>query len=180
MSATDAIAGFASPAVVTIVAMYILGQGIQTAGVVDWLGARLARATRGSDRNLLGVMTATTGVFAGLVNNTPVVAIFIPMTSELADDRDVSPSKFLLPLSFAALLAAVITPVATVVLLGPIAVDLDASIGADGFSFLLATLFGASAAFITPSDTRPTSWSTAPADTSSPTILSSASHCYSC
>jgi di/tricarboxylate transporter len=50
----------------------------------------------------------------------------------------------------AALLAAVITPVATVVLLGPIAVDTAATIGADGFSFLLATLFGASAAYITP------------------------------
>jgi di/tricarboxylate transporter len=50
----------------------------------------------------------------------------------------------------ASLLAAAITPVATVVLLTPIAIDLAGSIGADRFAFVLASLFGASAAFLTP------------------------------
>ena len=107
--ATEAIAGFASPAVVTIVAMYILSSGLERTGVVDWLGGRLARFTRGSERRLLGATTASTGVFAGLVNNTPVVAVFVPMVTGLADDIHVSPSKFLLPLSFAAMLGGTLT-----------------------------------------------------------------------
>ena len=109
VAATDAIAGFASPAVVTIIGMYVLSKGVERAGVVDWLGARLARATRGSERRLLGATTASTGVFAGLVNNTPVVAVFIPMVTGLADDIHVSPSKFLLPLSYAAMLGGTLT-----------------------------------------------------------------------
>jgi len=107
--ATEAIAGFASPAVVTIVAMYILSSGLERTGVVDWLGGRLARFTRGSERRLLGATTVSTGVFAGLVNNTPVVAVFVPMVTGLADDVHVSPSKFLLPLSFAAMLGGTLT-----------------------------------------------------------------------
>ena len=107
--AEEAIAGFASPAVVTIIAMYILSDGVETAGVVDWLGAHLARLTRGDDRRLLGATAASTGLFAGVVNNTPVVAVFIPMVSDLADEISVSPSKFLMPLSFAAMLGGTLT-----------------------------------------------------------------------
>ena len=51
---------------------------------------------------------------------------------------------------FASLLAAAITPVATIVLLTPIAIDLAAGLEVSGFAFVLATLFGASAAFLTP------------------------------
>jgi di/tricarboxylate transporter len=107
--AADAIAGFASPAVVTIIAMYILSAGVELAGVVSWLGAHLARLTGGDDKRLLGATTASTGLFAGVVNNTPVVAVFIPMVSNLADDAGVSPSKFLMPLSFASMLGGSLT-----------------------------------------------------------------------
>ncbi len=105
----DALRGFASPAVVTIIAMYILSAGVQETGVVDWLGARLARATRGDGRRLLGATLGSTGFAAGVVNNTPVVAVFIPMISNLAGDEGISPSKFLLPLSFAAMLGGTLT-----------------------------------------------------------------------
>jgi di/tricarboxylate transporter len=89
--------------------MYILSAGVEVAGVVTWLGAHLARFTRGDDRRLLGATTASTGLFAGVVNNTPVVAVFIPMVSDLADDAGLSPSKFLMPLSFAAMLGGSLT-----------------------------------------------------------------------
>jgi len=111
--AREAIAGFASPAVVTIVAMYILSAGVEATGLVDWLGGRLAELTGGDERRLLGAVVGTTGVSAGFVNNTPVVAVFIPLVTGLSDRYGLSPSKLLMPLSFAAMLGGTLTLVGT-------------------------------------------------------------------
>lgn len=113
VSATEAISGFASPATLTIVAMYMLSEGVQRTGLVDRLGDLLGRATRGSERRLLGATVGTTGLAAGVVNNTPIVAVFIPMITDLAGRNGLSPSKLLLPLSYAAMLGGTLTLVGT-------------------------------------------------------------------
>ena len=113
VSARAAILGFASPAVITIVAMYILSAGIEDAGIVDWLGGKLATATGGDERRLLGAIVGTTGVSAGFINNTPVVAIFIPLVTGLSERYGLSPSRLLLPLSYAAMLGGTLTLVGT-------------------------------------------------------------------
>jgi di/tricarboxylate transporter len=109
----DAIAGFASSATVTIVAMYILSEGVQRTGVVERLGVALGRITRGDETRLLAATVGTTGLSAGIVNNTPVVAVFIPMVTGLAERAGVSRSKLLLPLSYAAMLGGTLTLVGT-------------------------------------------------------------------
>lgn len=111
--AVDAIAGFASPATITIVAMYILSEGIQQTGIVERLGVYLAKITRGDENRLLAATIGTTGIAAGIVNNTPVVAVFIPMISGLAERARISPSKLLLPLSYAAMLGGTLTLIGT-------------------------------------------------------------------
>jgi di/tricarboxylate transporter len=109
----EAIAGFASPATITIVAMYMLSEGVQRTGLVSRLGTVLGRATGGSERRLLGATVGTTGLAAGVVNNTPVVAVFIPMITDIAGRYGLSPSKLLLPLSYAAMLGGTLTLVGT-------------------------------------------------------------------
>ncbi len=121
----DGYRGFASPAVVTIVAMYILSAGVESAGVVDWLAGRLAALTGGDERRLLTAIVGTTGVSAGVVNNTPVVAVFIPLVTGLSERYGISPSNLLLPLSFAAMLGGTLTLVGTATNL--LASDLSAS-----------------------------------------------------
>ena len=111
--ATEAIQGFASTATVTIIAMYILSEGVQQTGVVERLGVALARVTRGDERRLLTATVGTTGVAAGIINNTPVVAVFIPMITGLADRAGLSPSKLLLPLSYAAMMGGTLTLIGT-------------------------------------------------------------------
>ena len=113
ISAADAISGFSSSATVTIVAMYILSDGIQRTGLVQRLGFYLAQLTKGSETKLLGATVGSTGVAAGLINNTPVVAVFIPMITGLADRSGISPSKLLLPLSYAAMLGGTLTLIGT-------------------------------------------------------------------
>ncbi|WEL18121.1 Di- and tricarboxylate transporter [Halorhabdus sp. SVX81] len=109
----DAIAGFANPATITIVAMYMLSAGIQNTGLVQRLGVSLAGFVRGDEGRALLATVGTTGPIAGFVNNTPVVAVFIPMITDLAEGSDVSPSKLLLPLSYAAILGGTLTLVGT-------------------------------------------------------------------
>jgi di/tricarboxylate transporter len=110
---TDAISGFANPATITIVAMYMLSASVQKTGLVDLLGARLRRFVDGDERRALAATIGATGPLAGFVNNTPVVAVFIPMVTDLADDANVSPSKLLIPLSYAAILGGTLTLVGT-------------------------------------------------------------------
>ena len=109
----EAIAGFANPATITIVAMYMLSAGIQNTGLVQRLGIALARLTNGSETRALAATIGTTGPIAGIVNNTPVVAVFIPMITDLADQSAISPSRLLLPLSYAAILGGTLTLVGT-------------------------------------------------------------------
>ncbi len=110
---TDAISGFSNTATVTIVAMYMLSAGIQKTGLVQALGVRLARFTKGDERRALAATVGTTGPIAGFINNTPVVAVFIPMITDLAEKVGISPSKLLLPLSYAAILGGTLTLIGT-------------------------------------------------------------------
>ena len=109
----QAISGFANTATITIVAMYMLSAGIQRTGLVQRLGMYLAEFTRGSEKRALAATVGTTGPIAGFVNNTPVVAVFIPMISDLARKSGISPSKLLLPLSYAAILGGTLTVIGT-------------------------------------------------------------------
>jgi len=113
LTAREAISGFASTATITIVAMYMLSEGIQRTGLVERLGAYLAKLTRGSEKRLLGATIGSTGAAAGFVNNTPIVAVFIPMITGLAEESKISPSKLLLPLSYAAMLGGTLTLIGT-------------------------------------------------------------------
>ena len=113
VGARDAISGFANPATVTIIAMYMLSAGVQNTGVVERLGVSLADFTGGSEFRALVATVCTTGPIAGFVNNTPVVAVFIPMVTGLAEDSRMSPSKLLLPLSYAAILGGTLTLIGT-------------------------------------------------------------------
>ncbi|MDZ5811925.1 SLC13 family permease [Halorubrum sp. AD140] len=108
-----AISGFANPATVTIIAMYMLSAGVQNTGVVERLGIHLAEFTAGKEFRALIATVCTTGPLAGFVNNTPIVAVFIPMVTDLAENSGISPSKLLLPLSYAAILGGTLTLIGT-------------------------------------------------------------------
>lgn len=112
-SPQNAISGFASTATITIVAMYMLSAGIQNTGIIQRLGIYLANFTQGKEGRALVATVGTTGPIAGFINNTPVVAVFIPMITDLAEQSGISPSKLLLPLSYAAILGGTLTLIGT-------------------------------------------------------------------
>jgi di/tricarboxylate transporter len=108
-----AFVGFANTATITVAAMYMLSEGVYRTGIVRRLGVAVSRFAGGSESRLLGTTLVLTGGMAGIVNNTPIVAVFIPMVTDLADEYRISPSKLLIPLSYTAMMAGTLTLVGT-------------------------------------------------------------------
>lgn len=109
VSAEDALSGFSSKATITILAMFILSKGVYQTGVVQILGEKILKITGENERGQLAITTSLSGFIAGAINNTPLVAILIPMVSELARKTRISPSKLLIPISYAAMMGGMLT-----------------------------------------------------------------------
>jgi len=113
ISPTDAIAGFANEATITVLAMLILSAGVSRTGLVQTLGDRMADFAGTSRRRQLLATVGITGPLSGFLNNTPVVALLVPVVTDLANRGNTSPSKLLIPLSYASQLGGMLTLVGT-------------------------------------------------------------------
>ncbi len=109
----EALSGFSSQATITVMAMFVLSKGMQNSGFVQLLGNKIEKITGKNQKKQVGVISGISGSIAGFVNNTPVVATFIPMITELARKTKVSPSKLLIPLSYASMMGGTITLLGT-------------------------------------------------------------------
>ena len=107
------VSGFASSATITVLAMFILSAGVQRTGVVQLLGARIAAITGGSETRQVSATIGVVGPISGFINNTAAVAILLPMVTDLAHQGKTSPSKLLLPLSFASMMGGMLTVIGT-------------------------------------------------------------------
>jgi di/tricarboxylate transporter len=113
VSPEQGIAGFSNPATVTVAAMFIISAALYRTGAVAVLGRASAAVF---ERNLwagLLVMMVSVGLLSAFMNNTPVVAIFMPIILSTATAIRISPSKLLMPLSFASMFGGVCTLIGT-------------------------------------------------------------------
>jgi di/tricarboxylate transporter len=108
----DAFEGFGNPAVVMIAALYVIARGMRDTGVIDrWAPKLLGRPT--STRQAIASLSAPVAGLSAIMNNTPLVAMFMPATIDLSRKMKISPSKLLMPLSFACILGGQLTLVGT-------------------------------------------------------------------
>lgn len=107
------ISGFSNPATVTVAAMFVLSAGLHRTGVLDNAAQMLLRLGRGSPTLTALCLMVLVGFISAFVNNTAAVAIFLPVTIELARKCKTSPSKLLIPLSFASLFGGICTLLGT-------------------------------------------------------------------
>jgi di/tricarboxylate transporter len=105
----EALSGFSSPATLTVAAMLVLSAGLERAGVVDYAVHVLARAGVGGLRRLLLILAIPACGLSAFLNNTPVVALMIPVALTLARRANVAPSKVLIPLSYMSILGGTCT-----------------------------------------------------------------------
>lgn len=111
VSVPDALSGFSSPATVTVAAMFVLSAAIERSGALLGVAELLARVKwRWLFALLMMLLVAMISAF---VNNTAAVAVFLPLVLRATAVRGWAPSRFLIPLSFAAQLGGVCTLVGT-------------------------------------------------------------------
>jgi len=123
----QALYGFASPATATVAAMFVLSAGLVRTGLVDWLSRWLNKLAGRAESQLTLVLCVAIAFLSAFIVNTATVAIFIPVATILAMARRVSPSRVLMPLSFASQFGGVCTLVGTStnILVNSIAVSWD-------------------------------------------------------
>jgi di/tricarboxylate transporter len=109
----EGISGFGNSATITVLAMFILSAGISKTGILlsirnflmEWGGRAIARQ--------IFVMGMIVGPITAFINNTAVVAVFLPIIEDLSKKQNVSPSKLMIPLSYATILGGMLTVVGT-------------------------------------------------------------------
>ena len=109
----DAIAQLSNPAPWTIAFMFIIMGGLLRTGALDTM-SRLVGAHAGSRPRLtVVVMFASVALASAIMNNTPVVAVMIPITIQIARKADIAPSRLLMPLSYMTVMGGMITLLGT-------------------------------------------------------------------
>ena len=101
--------GFANPALITIVSLLIIGQAIIQSNALNVIPGIILKITRNNSTLAIVVSLIIVVLISAFMNNTPVVVIFIPILAQLAKDLNLSPSKVMIPLSYAAILGGMIT-----------------------------------------------------------------------
>lgn len=112
LSAANAAAGFGNPGLVTIGFLFVLVAGLKRTGAMELIVSPLL----GKPRSTLGAqlrMMIPVASISPFMNNTPVVAMFMPVVSDWCKKTGISPSKLFIPLSYATVLGGMITLIGT-------------------------------------------------------------------
>ncbi len=107
------LSGFSNSATVTVAAMFILSAGLFRTGAVNFIGTFVNRIfERGFWTGIIVVMILV-GFLSAFINNTPVIAIFLPIILGVAKETGFSASKMLMPISFASMIGGLCTLIGT-------------------------------------------------------------------
>lgn len=108
----EALAGFSNPAVLTIGALYVVAAALRETGALDTMGSLILGRAK-SERGMLVRMAGAIPGMSAFLNNTPIVAMFIPIVCDWCKKHRVAPSKLLLPLSYLSILGGTCTLIGT-------------------------------------------------------------------
>ena len=109
----EGIAGFGNTATITVMAMFILSAGVTRTGAIQVVRDLLMKWGGKTISQKIFLMGVIVGPISAFINNTAVVAIFIPIIEDWSHKQGVSVSKLLMPLSFASILGGTLTLIGT-------------------------------------------------------------------
>ncbi len=113
VTADEAFQGFSSPAVITMLSVFIVGAALLETGVADLIGDRLYRLVGDSETRLLVTLMLVAGVLSAFMNNIAATAVLMPAVAAVAPRAGLAPSRLFMPLAFGAILGGTTTLVGT-------------------------------------------------------------------
>ncbi|PIE02129.1 MAG: hypothetical protein CSA81_08440 [Acidobacteria bacterium] len=135
-----ALSGFSSSATITIMAMFVLSEGLLKTGSLNGLSSKLIHSTRGSIQRGLFLLALIVAFASAFMNNTPVVMLMVPVVLSLCREHQFFASKLLMPLSFFAIFGGTCTVMGTSTNL--LVDDIWRVSGGEGFSMFDFTPLG--------------------------------------
>ena len=142
----EGISGFSNSATITVMAMFILSAGITRTGGLQIVRDLLFQLGGDSLKKQIAAMGVIVGFISAFINNTAVVAVFLPIIEAWGKKRKISLSKLLIPLSYTAILGGIITVIGTSTNI--LASGLSKKLGYGEFSIFLITPIGIPTFFI--------------------------------
>ncbi|HET8859215.1 SLC13 family permease [Marivirga sp.] len=140
ISPVEGIQGFSNTATITVAFMFVMSAALLKTGALQFVAYKLSAIFKRSFRLGLVLMMLLIALISAFINNTPIVAVFIPVVIQIAKSTGKSPSQLLIPLSFASIFGGTCTYIGTStnVLVSGIAQDF----GFEGFSMFQLLPFG--------------------------------------
>jgi di/tricarboxylate transporter len=136
----EAVEGFGSPALITLMGLFVLSAGLFRSGGLDRLRAMIGSDAIRSPKRMIALMVGAVGPVSAFVPNTPIVASLLPVVESWCQRRRISPSKVLLPLSFATVLGGTMTLLGSSVNL--LASEVSSKLGYGAFGLFSFTPIG--------------------------------------
>nr|YP_002049293.1 putative sodium/sulfate transporter, DASS family protein [Paulinella chromatophora]ACB43083.1 putative sodium/sulfate transporter, DASS family protein [Paulinella chromatophora] len=136
----QALAGFGSPALVTLIGLFAVSAGVFRSGCLDYLRELIGSDFMSSPRRMVLLFTTIMAPISGFIPNTPIVATLLPVIEGWCHRRKISPSKVLLPFSFATVLGGTLTLLGSSVNL--LASDVSQQLGYGGLDLFGFTAIG--------------------------------------
>lgn len=113
LSVDQALGGFSNHALITIAALYVVGEGLTRTGAVEFVAQMVLNLSRGRENRMILLVSLVAGFISAFLNDTAVVVVFLPVLLQLSRESNLSPSRLLMPLSFASLLGGMCTLIGT-------------------------------------------------------------------
>ncbi|KAA3611719.1 MAG: hypothetical protein DWQ01_06445 [Planctomycetota bacterium] len=133
----EALAGFGNPTVVTLAALYVLGESLTRTGALEFLGRVLLRMSGHKPIRLLWTLCLAMMVLSAFASNTAVMLVFLPLALRLAGELNVPPSRFLIPMAFSSIFGGSLTLVGSSINL--LTSGVAETVGADPIGFFELT-----------------------------------------
>jgi di/tricarboxylate transporter len=113
VSPGELFSGFSNPAVITVAAIFVVGEGLYQTGVADYLGAKILQVAKANEVVLIAALMVVTGILSAVMNNVGATAVFLPVAIGLSRQTKIPVSKLLMPISFASMMGGNITLIGT-------------------------------------------------------------------